>query len=80
LEEYLLARRVVVGVEVIGSERGLVVLSNFDSTNFDMAVVVVEAKGSMWRDQQRVGYFVAWVGTFVAWVGKFVAWMGSSFG
>jgi hypothetical protein len=79
LEEYLLARRVVVGVEVIGFERGLVVLSNFDSTDFDKVVVVVEAKGSMWRDQQRVGYFVAWVGTFVAWVGKFVAWMGSSF-
>jgi hypothetical protein len=80
LEEYLLARRVVVGVEVIDFERGLVVLSNFDSTDFDMVVAVVEAKGSMWRDQQRVGYFVAWVGTFVAWVGKFVAWMGSSFG
>jgi hypothetical protein len=77
LEEYLLVRRVVVGVEVIDFERGLVVLSNFDSTDFDMAIVVVEAKGSMWRDQQRVGYFVAWVGTFVAWVGKFVAWMGS---
>jgi hypothetical protein len=68
-----------VGVEVINFERGLVVLSNFDSTDFDMAVVVVEAKEFMWRDQQRVGYFVAWVGTFVAWVGKFVAWMGSSF-
>jgi hypothetical protein len=80
LEEYLLARRVVVGVEVIGFERGLVVLSNFDSTDFDMAVVVVEAKESMWRDQQRGGYSIAWVGTFVAWVGKFVAWMGSSFG
>jgi hypothetical protein len=73
LEEYLLVRRVVVGVEVIDFERGLVVLSNFDSTDFDMVVIVVEAKGSMWRDQQRVGYFVAWVGTFVAW-------MGSSFG
>jgi hypothetical protein len=70
LEEFLLVRRVVVGVEVIDFERGLVVLSNFDSTDFDMAVVVVEAKGSMWRDQQRVGYFVAWVGTFVAWVGS----------
>ena len=67
------------GVEVTDFERGLVVLSNFDSTGFDRAVVVVEAKGSMWRDQQRVGYFVASVGTFVAWVGKFVAWMDSSF-
>jgi hypothetical protein len=67
LEEYLLARRVVVGVEVTDFERGLVVLSNFDSTNFDKAIV---AKGSMWRGQQRVGYFVAWVGTFVAWVGS----------
>jgi hypothetical protein len=74
LEEYLLARRVVVGVEVTDFEMGLVVLSNFDSTGFDRAVaIVVEAKGSMWRDQQRVGYFVAWVGTFVAW-------MDSSFG
>jgi hypothetical protein len=70
LEEYLLARRVVVGVEATDFERGLVVLSNFDSTGFDRAVVVVEAKGSMWRDQQRVGYFVAWVGTSVAWVGS----------
>jgi hypothetical protein len=70
LEEYLLARRVVVGVEVTDFERGLVVLSNFDSIGFDRAIVVVEAKGSMWRDQQRVGYFVAWVGTFVAWVGS----------
>jgi hypothetical protein len=68
LEEYLLARRVVVGVEVTDFERGLVVLSNFDSTGFDRDVAVVEAKGSMWRDQQRVGYFVAWVGTFVVWV------------
>jgi len=46
LEECLLARREVVGVEVIGFERGLVVLSNFDSTDFDMVVVVVGAKGS----------------------------------
>ena len=59
------------GVEVTDFERGLVVLSNFDSTGFDRAVaVVVEAKGSMWRDQQRVGYSVAWVGTSVAWVGS----------
>jgi hypothetical protein len=70
LEEYLLARRVVVGVEVTDFERGLVVLSNFGSTGFDRAVAIVEAKGSMWRDQQRVGYFVAWVGTFVVWVGS----------
>ena len=55
------------GVEVIGFERGLVVLSNFDSTDFDMAVVVVDAKGSRWRDQQRAGYFAAWEGKFVAW-------------
>jgi hypothetical protein len=72
LEEYLLARRVVVGVEATGSERELVVLSSFDSTDFDKAVVVVGAKGSMWRDQQRVGYSVAWVTS--------VAWVGSSFG
>jgi hypothetical protein len=70
LEEYLLARRVVVGVEATDFERELVVLSNFDSTDFDKADVVVGAKGSMWRDQQRVGYSVAWVGTFVAWVGS----------
>jgi hypothetical protein len=57
LEEYLLARRVVVGVEATDFERGLVVLSNFDSTGFDRAVVVVEAKGSMWRDQQKGGLF-----------------------
>jgi hypothetical protein len=79
LEEYLLVRRVVVGVEVIDFERGLVVLSNFDSTGSDMAVVVVGAKRSILRGQQRVGYFVAWVGTFATWVGKFVAWMGSLF-
>jgi len=79
LEEYLLARRVIVRIEVVDFERGLVVLSNFDSTNFDMTVVVVEAKRSILRDQQRVGYFVAWVGKFVAWVGKFVAWMVGSF-
>jgi hypothetical protein len=79
LEEYLLVRRVVVRIEVIGFERGVVVLSNFDSIDSDMVVVVVEAKRSTLRDQQRVGYFVAWVGKFVAWVGKFVAWMGNSF-
>jgi len=62
--------RVVVGVEVTDFERGLVVLSNFDSTGSDKSAVVEEATGSMWRDQQRVGYFVAWVGTFVAWVGS----------
>ena len=66
-------------VEVIDFERQVVVLSNFDSTDSDMAAVVVEAKGSRWRDQQRVGYFNAWVGKFVAWVRKFVAWMGNSF-
>jgi hypothetical protein len=44
-----------------------------------MVVVVVEAKRYTLRDQQRVGYFAAWVGKFVAWVGKFVAWMGNSF-
>ena len=66
-------------IEVIDFERGVVVLSNFDSTDSDMVVVVVEAKRSTLRDQQRVGYFVAWVGKFVAWVGKFVAWMGNSF-
>ena len=66
-------------IEVIDFERGLVVLSNFDSTDSDMTVVVVEAKRSIMRGQQRVGYFVAWVGKFVAWVGKFVAWMGGSF-
>jgi hypothetical protein len=70
---------VVVGIEVIGFERGVVVLSNSDSIDSDMAVVVVETKRSTLRDQQRVGYFVAWVGNFVAWVGKFVAWMGNSF-
>jgi hypothetical protein len=79
LEEFLLAKRVVVRIEVIDFERQVVVLSNFDSTNSDMSVVVVEAKGSMLRDQQRVGYFAAWVGRFAAWVGKFVAWMDSSF-
>jgi hypothetical protein len=63
---------VVVRIEVIGFERGVVVLSNSDSIDFDMVVVVVEAKRSTLRDQQRVGYFVAWVG-------KFVAWMGNSF-
>jgi hypothetical protein len=68
-----------VRIEAIGFERQVVVLSNFDSTDFDMAVVVVEAKGSMLRDQQRVGYFTAWVGKFAAWVGKFVAWMGTAF-
>jgi hypothetical protein len=77
LEECLLARRVVVRIEAIGFERQVVVLSNFDSTSSDMAVVVVGAKRSTLRGQQRVGYFAAWVGTFVAWVGKFVAWMGS---
>jgi hypothetical protein len=70
---------VVVRIEVIGFEKGVVVLSNFDSSGSDIVVVVVEAKGSTLRDQQRVGYFVAWVGKFVAWVGKFVAWMGNSF-
>jgi hypothetical protein len=79
LEEYLLVRRVFVGVEVIDFERQVVVLSNFDSTDSNMAVLVVEAKRSTLRDQQRVGYFVALVGKFVAWVGKFVAWMGNSF-
>jgi len=58
-----------VGVEATNFERELVVLSNFDSTDFDKAVVV-GAKGSMWRDQQRVGYSVAWVGTSIAWVGS----------
>jgi hypothetical protein len=79
LEEFLLAKRVVVRIEVIDFVRQVVVLSNFDSTDSDMSVVVVEAKGSMLRDQQRVGYFATWVGKFVAWVGKFVAWMDSSF-
>jgi hypothetical protein len=79
LEEYLLVRRVVVRTEVIDFERGVVVLSNFDSTDSDMVVVAMEAKGSTLRDQQRVGYFVAWVGKFAAWVGKFVVWMGNSF-
>jgi hypothetical protein len=79
LEEYLLVRRVVVGVEVIDFERELVVLSNFDSIDSDMAIVVVGAKRSTLRGQQRVGYFAAWVGTFAAWVGTFVARMGSSF-
>ena len=65
-------------IEVIGFERGVVVLSNSDSIESDM-VVVMEAKRSTLRDQQRVGYFVAWVGKFVAWVGKFVAWMDNSF-
>ena len=72
-------------IEVIGFEKGVVVLSNSDSIDFDMAVVV-EAKRSTLRDQQRVGYFAAWVGNFAAWVGnfaawvgKFVAWMGNSF-
>jgi hypothetical protein len=69
---------VVVRIEVIGFERGVIVLSNFDSIDSDMAVVV-EAKRSTLRDQQRVGYFVAWVGKFVAWVGKFVAWMDNLF-
>ena len=64
-------------IEVIDFERQVVVLSNFDSTDSDMAVVVVEAKGSTLRDQQRVGYFATWEGTFVAWVGKFVAWVGT---
>jgi hypothetical protein len=77
-EEYLLVGRVVVRIEVIGFERGVVVLSNSDSIDSDMAIVV-EAKRSALRDQQRVGYFVAWVGKFVAWVGKFVAWMGNLF-
>ena len=63
-------------IEAIGFERQIVVLSNFDSTDSDMSVVVVEAKGSMLRDQQRVGYFAAWVGKFAAWMGKFVAWVG----
>ena len=66
-------------IEVIGFERGVVVLSNSDSIDSDMVVIVVEAKGSTLRDQQRVGYFAAWVGKFAAWVGTFVAWMGSSF-
>ena len=66
-------------IEEIGLERGVVVLSNSGSIDSDMAVVIVEAKRSTLRDQQRVGYFVAWVGKFVAWVGKFVAWMGNSF-
>jgi hypothetical protein len=79
LEECLLARRVVVRIEAIGFERQVVVLSNFDSTDSDMVVVIVEAKGSMLRDQQRVGYFATWVGKFVAWVGNFVAWMDNSF-
>jgi hypothetical protein len=70
---------VVVGIEVIGFERGVVVLSNSESIDSDKAIVVVEAKRSTLRDQQRVGYFVAWVGKFVAWVGKFVEWMGNSF-
>jgi hypothetical protein len=70
LEEYLLVRRVVVGIEVIDFERGVVVLSNFDSIDSDMVVVVVEAKGSTLRDQQRVGYFAAWVGKFVACMGN----------
>ena len=56
----------------IGFERGVVVLSNSDSIDSDMAVVVVGAKRSTLRGQQRVGYFAAWVG-------KFVAWMDSSF-
>jgi hypothetical protein len=68
-----------VRIEVIDFERQVVVLSNFDSTDYDMSVVVVEAKGSMLRDQQRVGYFSTWVGKFAAWVGKFVAWMDNSF-
>jgi hypothetical protein len=68
---------VVVRIEVIGFEMGVVVLSNSDSIESDMAVVV-EAKRSTLKDQQRVGYF-AWVGKFVAWVGKFVAWMDNSF-
>ena len=67
------------GVEATDFERGLVVLSNFDSIDSNMIVVVVEAKRSILRDQQRVGYSVAWVGKFVAWVGKFVAWMDNSF-
>ena len=74
------------GVEAIGFERGLVVLSNFDSTDFDMVVVVVGAKGSRLRDQQRVGYFAASVGKFVAWMdnlfGSYIAFdckRGNSF-
>jgi hypothetical protein len=59
-------------IEVIDFGRGVVVLSNFDSIGSDMVVSTVEAKGSTLMDQQRVGYFVAWVG-------KFVAWMGNSF-
>lgn len=59
-------------IEVIDFERGVVVLYNFDSIDSDMVVVVMEAKGSTLRDQQRVGYFAAWVC-------KFVAWMGNSF-
>jgi hypothetical protein len=68
----LLVRRVVagIGIEVIDFGRGVVVLSNFDSIDFDMVVVAVEAKRSTLMDQQRVGYFVAWVGKFVAWVGN----------
>jgi hypothetical protein len=60
---------VVVRIEVIGFEKGVVVLSNSDSIDSDMAVVV-EAKRSTLRDQQRVGYFVAWVGKFFAWMGN----------
>ena len=66
-------------IEVIDFEGQVVVLSSFGSTDSDMVVVVVEARGSMLRDQQRVGYFAAWVGKFAAWVGKFVAWKDSSF-
>jgi hypothetical protein len=55
--EYLLVRRVVtgIGIEVIDFGRGIVVLSNFDSIDSNMVVVVVEAKGSTLMDQQRVG-------------------------
>jgi hypothetical protein len=72
LGEYLLVRKVVVGIaiEVIDFGRGVVVLSNFDSIISDMVFAAVGAKGSTLMDQQRVGYFFAWVGKFVAWVGN----------
>jgi hypothetical protein len=57
LVEYLMARRVVteIVIEVIDLGRGVVVLSNLDSIGLDMVVVVVEAKESTLRDQQRLG-------------------------